>query len=281
MLETTERQRAALDCMHGTMALVQFLLIRDQAAFEAYRSASERVVIEVGGKRTHDAHIDQVLAGGDLHYQVVTVDLFPSSKTLQTAFDALSAERGAALSEIYALVVRPTARLPQIVKGLGFLAPLFSQWLGTTSEREMTGFAELANQETGPIPETIAVLREHDQTTPFYMMNLNKYYPRAQYHNAEDISGEQAYNRYSARILPYLVSVGGYPSIIGHNLGIFVGDESSALHDDWSKFAMVYYPSRQNFIKMMINSPKKGVYHRDAGLQRAVLMPSSDFSECQ
>jgi hypothetical protein len=148
--------------------------------------------------------------------------------------------------------------------------------LGTRAEREMIGFAELANPETGPVPETVAVLREHDQTTPFYMMNLNKYYPGASYESGEEISGEQAYNRYAARILPYLVSVGGYPAILGHMVGLFVGDESSPLHDDWDDFAMVYYPSRQNFVHMMTTTPKKGAHHRDAGLQRAVLMPSSD-----
>ena len=142
----------------------------------------------------------------------------------------------------------------------------------------MTGFAELANPETGPVPETIAVLTEHEQTTPFYMMNLNKYYPTARYESGESVSGEQAYNRYGARILPYLISVGGYPAIMGHTVGVFVGDEHSPLHDDWSDFAMVYYPSRQNFRNMMTNTPKKGVHHRDAGLQRAVLMPSSDWA---
>ncbi len=109
------------------------------------------------------------------------------------------------------------------------------------------------------------------------MMNLNKNYSKARYKKGEDVSGEQAYNRYASRIMPYLVSAGGYPSIIGPTSGFFVGDENSPLHDDWSDFAMVYYPSRRNFIRMMRNSPSKGVYHREAGLQRAVLMPSSKF----
>jgi hypothetical protein len=142
----------------------------------------------------------------------------------------------------------------------------------------MVGFAELADPEKGPVPETIAVLREHDQATPFYMMNLNKYYSVAQYEGAENTPGEKAYNRYGGRIMPYLISVGGYPAIMGRTVGLFVGDESSPLHDDWTDFAMVYYPSRRKFIYMMTNSPKKGVRHRDAGLQRAVLMPSSDWA---
>jgi len=195
----------------------------------------------------------------------------------KTAFDAVSAERQAVLSELYALAVRPADRLPRIVKRLGFLAPLLKRLLGTTAEREIPGFAELANPQKGPVPESIAALKAHDQTIPFYMMNLNKYYPRARYKTGEAISGERACNRYAARIMPYLISVGGYPDIIGHVEGVFVGDERSPLHDDWSDFAMVYYPSRQNFINMMTNAPREGARHRDAGLQRAVLMPSSDW----
>lgn len=278
VLEPTDKQRSDLDDLQGPITLVQFHVIRDQAAFEHYRSTSEEAVVAVGGQRKHDANIDQVLAGGEMPYQAITVDQFSTRETLLTVFDAVSGERGAALSEIYALLVSPKKGLSHVVKALGFLSPLFSRWLGTNTEKEMVGFAEHADPETGPIPETVEVMRRHDQTTPFYMMNLNKYFPTAQYANGEGMSGEQAYNRYAAKIAPYLVSVSGYPAIIGLISGVFVGDESSPLHDDWSEFAMVFYPSRQNFIRMMSNSPTKGVYHREAGLQRAILMPSSSFS---
>jgi len=278
LLEPTNEQRSALKDIQGALALVQFLAIQDQDAFVHYLSVSSRTVQEVGGQRTHGVHIDQVLAGGEMPFQAITVDHFPSDQAALSLFDAVSAERQAAISDVYALAVRPATRLSRIAKTLGFLAPFLSRMLGTTSEREMTRFAELADPETGPVPETLAVLKEHDQTTPFYMMNLNKYYPKAQYDNGDDISGEQAYNRYGSRILPYLISVGGYPDIIGHVVAVLVGDESSPLHDDWSDFAMVYYPARQNFIHMMTNAPQEGAHHRDAGLEKAVLMPSSVIS---
>ena len=277
MLEPTIQQRSALNDIQGALALVQFLAIKDQDTFSHYRPASERIVQKVGGQRSHCVHIDQVLAGGEMHFQVITVDLFPSNMAAQQAFDGVSAERQSALIDIYALIVRPVGKLSRIAKALGFFAPILSRMLGTASEREIAGFAELANPEKGPVPETIAVMREHDQTTAFYMMNLNKYYTSAQYNNGEIVSGEQAYNRYATRIAPYLISVGGYPDILGHTMGMFVGDENSQLHDDWSDFAIVYYPSRQNFMRLMTNGPKEGVHHRDAGLERAVLMPSSSI----
>jgi hypothetical protein len=277
MLEPSEKQRSELNGIQGPLALVQFLVIKDQDAFVHYRSASKRTVQKAGGQRRHSVSVDQILAGGEMPYKAITVDLFPNQETAIMAFDAVSLERQAALADIYALVVRPAGMLPRIAKALSFLAPILSRLLGTRSEREMTGFAEHANTETGPVPETIVVLKEHDQTTPFYMMNLNKFNPVARYEDGEGGSGEQAYSRYATRIAPYLISVGGYPDILGHTQGVFVGDESSTLHDEWSDFAMVYYPSRKNFIRMMTNSPKKGVHHRDAGLERAVLMPSSSI----
>lgn len=257
--------------------MVQFVTVKEQELFEPYRSTSESEVFEVGGERTHWVHIDQFLVGGEMPYQAITVDQFSTTEAAQRAFDATSIERQAALVDIYAPIVRPNGGLQRISKTLGFLRPLLSRLLGTNAEKGISGFTDVGNPETGPVPETVAEMRQHDQTTPFYMMNLNKYYARAKYDNGEDVSGEQAYNRYGKWIAPYLVSVGGYPDIMGQVLAIFVGDETSPLHDNWSEFAMVYYPSRKNFINMMTHSPQKGIHHRTAGLQRAVLMSSSDL----
>jgi len=113
VLEPTDKQRSDLDDLQGPITLVQFHVIRDQAAFEHYRSTSEEAVVAVGGQRKHDANIDQVLAGGEMPYQAITVDQFSTRETLLTVFDAVSGERGAALSEIYALLVSPKKGLSQ------------------------------------------------------------------------------------------------------------------------------------------------------------------------
>ncbi|MFC2046263.1 hypothetical protein ACFLTC_01930 [Chloroflexota bacterium] len=279
-LEPTPEQRHRFQSIpQGPLALVQFLAIQDQSAFVGYRQASEGVVEAEGGVRTHDVRIDQFFAGGEMSFQAITVDRLPHKESALAVLEAVSAERQEALSQVYALAVRPQDGRPKLVKALGFLSPILTRVLGTNTEKAMTGFGEIANPQTGPVPETVAEMRSHDQSTPFYMMNLNKYYAQAHYASGDDISGEEAYNRYAGRIAPYLVSVGGYPDIIGPVIGTLAGDPSSFLHDAWSEFAMVYYPCRRDFINMMSNSPKKGVHHRDAGLQRAVLMPSSDWAE--
>jgi hypothetical protein len=277
-IEPTHEQRTQFQNLpQGQLALVQFQSIKDQAAFTQYYLASERAIKAQSGQRTHHVQVDQILAGGEMPFQAITVDRFPSRESALLAFEATQNERQAAFSQIYCLAVRPADRLPRVVKALEFLSPILGRILGTNAEKEMPRFREIANPETGPVPETLEEMRKHDQSTPFYMMNLNKYYPKARYASGEDVSGEDAYNRYGSHILPYLVSVGGYPDIIGKVAATFVGDENSRLHDDWSDFAMVYYPSRRNFFRMMTNAPKDGAHHRDAGLQRAVLMPSSIF----
>jgi hypothetical protein len=277
MEPTLEQRTRFQNLLHGQLALVQFHSIKNYDAYTQLRLASERRVKAQGGQRTHDVQVDQILAGGEMSFQAITVDRFSSPGAAVAVFDAVSPERQAALSDLYAIVVKPNDSIPRLVKSLGFLSSLLSHIMGTTSEKEMIGFREVVNSETSPVPKTVDEMRQHDQSTPFYMMNLNKYYPTAQYKNGENISGEQAYKRYSSRILPYLVSVDGYPDIIGHVLTTLVGDETNPLHENWSDFAMVYYPSRSNFLKLMTNTPRKGIHHRDAGLQRAILMPSSDW----
>jgi len=263
----------------GKLALVNFMAYKDQIIFDNFRSATGHEVVGHKGIRTHDLHIDQILAGGKMPYNAITVDIFVGMEPLKRFFDAVQTEHQAVLTELYTLIVSPSASQPQIAKRLGFLAPLLSRLLGTRSERAVTEFAKHANPATGPVPETVAELRKYDQTTPFYMMNLNKYFSTAQYKNGETISGERAYNRYANTIAPYLISVGGFPDIIGKIEAVFVWDQNSTLHDNWSDFAMVYYPSRAHFLRLMTNSPRKGIHHRSAGLEKAVLMPSSINSE--
>ena len=280
MLEPTLEQRRVLGSSTGATTLVQFLSVQQQAAFDRYRAASEAAVRENGGHRAYGVHIDQVLAGGEMPFQELVVDMFPSGEAALAAFDAARETRATAVAESYILAVSPAGGPQGLVRRLRFLSPLLRLILGTSSEKERPEFRDKANPTTGPVPETIEVLREHDQVTPFYMMNLNRYYARAQYEGGEDrnLTGDKAYTRYGVRIIPYLISVGGYPDFMGRVVGTFVGGEDSRLHDDWSEFAMVYYPSRRVFLNMATHAPVKGVHHRDAGLARAVLMPSTAWS---
>ena len=70
--------------------------------------------------------------------------------------------------------------------------------------------------------------------------------------------------------------MGGYPAFDGSVIGTVVGDAGDAIFDTWNDFLLVSYPTRDHFMRMM-SSPglAKGIPHRNAALQRAVLMPCS------
>jgi hypothetical protein len=277
-LSPTEAQREQFAQVQGQVVLAQFLAVKDGGAFHPYSTFSHNAVAEKNGGRLYAVHIDQILAGGAMPYDTLLVDQFPSVTAALAAFDALQGRLAAAVSQAYIIVVKREAPLIlKLIRPLRFLQPLFSRLKGTTSEKQLPPM-ENANPATGPIPETIAQLRQGDQTTPFYMMNLNRYYTKARYEHGEELSGVEAYGRYGKKVAPYLISVGGYPDFMGHVIGTLVGDENSPLHEAWDEFAMVYYPSRKAFLRMMTNLAGEGAPNRDAGLKRAVLMPSTDFS---
>ena len=154
------------------------------------------------------------------------------------------------------------------------LSPYLRRWLKTSTEKPLLDFANRANPDIEPIVETVEILRGHPGEDPFFMMNLNKHIPGG-WKTQGRLVGKTSYNLYSARILPYLISVGGYPDLIGPVLSTFIGDQTSGIQDNWSDFALVYYPARANFLRLMTNTPKNAAKFRRKGLKRAVLMPCS------
>ena len=111
-IEPTREQRTRFQNLpQGQLALVQFLSIKDQAAFLQYHQTSEREIKAQRGQRTHQVQVDQILAGGDMPFQVITVDRFPSREAAMRAFEATAVERQAVFSQIYCLAVRPAAEL--------------------------------------------------------------------------------------------------------------------------------------------------------------------------
>ena len=84
--------------INGATALVQFLSVQEQAAFDQYRAASEAAVRENGGHRAYGVHIDQVLAGGEMPFQELVVDMFPSGEAAVIAFDVAKETRATAVA---------------------------------------------------------------------------------------------------------------------------------------------------------------------------------------
>jgi hypothetical protein len=271
-IEPTSVQRDRMLAQGKTkLALVQFLVFNDPAFYRDYLEITHQSVRAEGGERAHQLKIDQLLTGGELAYQYLIVDSFPSSQALLQAHENTREIRQEALIETYAIIVKPNPAMKRIVKGLGFLTRLLEKWLGTSKIREIKGLSDRLDPETDPDLEKVAEFRDGNLDRPFYMMNLNQFSPSSK----RRTSGKAAYNQYSAWITPYLVSVGGYPDIYGEILSTYIGDQKSTLNNIWHDFALVYYPSRSHFLRLMSNSPRRAAEIRRRGLKRVVLMACS------
>jgi len=244
---------------------VHFLVPKNERSGREFISDSLRVVQTQGGSRQHILQINQLLTVGEMPYQFLVVDSFPSSQALLLAHENSREIRQDSLDEVYSILVKPDIWTSRIVKWLGFLESTFSRWFDTAGIKEFDDFSDRLKPETDPNYEKVGEFRKGDLEKAFYMMNLNQFFS----------NGKASYKRYSIRVTPNLISVGGFPDIFGEVLGTYIGDQKSPLYNVWHEFGLVYYPSRTSFLRMMTNTPAIAAEARRAGLKKAVLMPCS------
>ena len=253
------------------LTLVQFLVMKDLNVAQEYLKITNQAVLTEGGTRDHQLRIDLTITGIEMPYQYLTVDSFPSSLALLLAHENSREIRQESLSEIYALIVQPNTMVKKVTKGLGFLSSILTRWLGTAEIRgieQLEDNSDRLDPDTDPIPEKVMGFSSEKLTEPFFMMNLNQFSPSPR----RGEGGRSAYNQYSARIMPRLISVGGYPDIYAKILSTYIGDKKSALSNNWHDFALVYYPSRGSFLRLMTNTPRGAAEIRREGLKKVVLM---------
>ena len=251
------------------LTLVQFLVGKDPAGVEEYFTHTRQAVLNEGGGREHQLIIDQTLTGGELPFQFLTVDSFPSSQALLLAHENTREIRDATLQETYSIYIKTSSIVKKVVKGAGLFSPTLAGLLGTRQIKEIQDHSEELDPETDPGLEAVREFANRDRDQPFYLMNLNQFSARNRWRSA----GKDAYNRYSAWIIPYLISVGGYPDTYAKIEGTYIGDQRSSLANRWGDFALVYYPSRASFLRLMTNTPRRAAAIRRAGLEKVVLMP--------
>jgi len=273
-LEPSSIQRDKM-LAHGKkkLNLVQFLVIKEPGTAQEYLKITRQAVQKEGGSREHQLQIDQVITRGEMPYQFLTVDNFPSSQALLLAHENSREIRLESLNEIYALVVQPNPAVKKTAKGLGFMSSILTRWLGTAEIREIEQIEDNYDRldpETDPDTGKVLEFSSENLDEPFFMMNLNQFSPSPR----RGEGGRSAYNQYSARIMPRLISVGGYPDIYGKILNTYVGDQKSALFNNWHDFALVYYPSRTSFLRLMTNTPQGAAEIRREGLKKAMLLVS-------
>lgn len=108
------------------------------------------------------------------------------------------------------------------------------------------------------------------------MLNLLRFRDLADYSDfpdlapAEPISGEAAYQIYSAHTLPLLAEVGGSAVFTGQGGQLLIGPPDTR----WDRVLLVQYPDIAAFVAMTQNPEyHAGAGHRTAALEDSRLLP--------
>jgi hypothetical protein len=96
-----------------------------------------------------------------------------------------------------------------------------------------------------PTPEQMQSLIADADDQPVVMVNLLRFKARATARD-EDLSGEDAYRRYSDRMVEFIASRGARVLFTGHLRGQVIGEGGEGFH----VIALVEYPSRREFFEI-------------------------------
>ncbi len=113
---------------------------------------------------------------------------------------------------------------------------------------------------------------------PFVMVNMLKFKPFAEYADGSDadITGAEAYARYTAEVRKLLVSFGGRPRFSGAVTGILLGE----VGDLWDMIALAEYPSLAAMSEMMRCPEMQAIsHHRRAGLAGQLNIRTRPYAE--
>jgi uncharacterized protein (DUF1330 family) len=127
-----------------------------------------------------------------------------------------------------------------------------------------------------PTPGSIAALVSRNIEGPVTMLNLIRFREVADYSDLPDlapeepISGERAYEIYSAHTLPFLDEVGGQVVFMGMGGSLLIGPQEAR----WDRVLLVQYPNLAAILAMTQSSDyATGVGHRTAALADSRLLP--------
>jgi len=128
---------------------------------------------------------------------------------------------------------------------------------------------------TQPTPEQAQAFMAREADTPVSMVNLLKFKDKATYdparpEAAENLTGQEAYARYSAEVSKILAKLGAKTLFAGPAHGMLIGE------GDWDTVAIVEYPSRAVMLGMGTSEDYQAIhYHREAGLAHQLLIDTT------
>ncbi|MCP5493798.1 MAG: hypothetical protein H7A23_04520 [Leptospiraceae bacterium] len=269
ILEPSDTQRKHLTQITGPVAIVTFFAPQNGLAVQPYLSTSQRAVEQAGGVRLHSPTIDHVLAGQPLPFTYFTIDQFPNSSSAIQAHDAVATERSNTFSELHALIVRPNKQAVDITKVLSYLRPIFRIFAHIDEQKPINPDKVLTPPNVHATPEQYKVLQSHNQSTPFYNLNLTKCYDR------EAVQKQMVRQIYLPSLVK-LLGLGGYLEFSGDVLGTWIGDDSQSLYDQWEEFTLAHWPSRRIFQIYLANVSDQVAESRKTYFARAVQIACSN-----
>ena len=252
------------------VAFVYHLKIKDPNDYKKWLNESEN---SFSGKRLYRVKADPVAREGMLVDEIL-IDEFPSLKEGLDFMSAFGDVLEQVCSEHVILAIKPEPSIIfHLVKCVSWLIRLLK---GTNDKGTPTANWSAENSAVWPDDRQMEVARAQDLDEILFVYNLNKYKSVAEYkdfnENGKNVSGKEAYDRYSKIAGFELLRRGAYPVYGGHPLFLFDTRKDSMLADRWDHFIFVRYPQRRNLLATIESDEfHKGEVHRDAGLQRSAV----------
>jgi uncharacterized protein (DUF1330 family) len=122
-----------------------------------------------------------------------------------------------------------------------------------------------------PTADGIQALARDTSSAKIAMLNLLKFREKAVYKDgrADDISGREAYQRYSNAMTKIVEREGGRILFAGKIAGVVIGE----IEGVWDVAAIMEYPSRAAFQRIvMLPEVNEISVHREAGLEGQLLI---------
>ena len=117
-----------------------------------------------------------------------------------------------------------------------------------------------------PNQEQINGFLEDPEIGPISMVNLLKYKEKAIYDDGRDtnLSGEEAYGLYAAKVINLVEKYGGEFLFAGKVNRLMLGE----VEEMWDSIAIAKYPNRKAMFEMTMDPEYQKIHvHRDAGLE--------------
>jgi uncharacterized protein (DUF1330 family) len=122
-----------------------------------------------------------------------------------------------------------------------------------------------------PTADGIQALARDTSSAKIAMLNLLKFREKAVYKDgrADDISGREAYQRYSSAMTKIVEREGGRILFAGRIAGVVIGE----IEGVWDVAAIMEYPSRAAFQRIVTLPEVNEIsVHREAGLEGQLLI---------